>query len=278
MDQGSGADAVVMQEYTRMALVYEERVAPRFAPLAARTVADAAIGPGMRVLDVGCGTGLATLLAGERVGPQGEVVGVDFSEGQLGIAQGKAALRGLAQVRFERRDALASPYRGEFDAAISNLGMPLEADRALAGMRLALRDGGRVSIAAWEDGANPTFDAFRALVEQLRVETPPPELALARQAMASRKELRRRWGSPEAWRGALEGAGFREVRVARVAYEVPFQGWRALYDFLLAWGWTEQEVRALPGPDREALHAALAARWPSPFVDRWGLLHATGTA
>ena len=38
---------------------------------------------GMRVLDIGCGTGDLSLLAARRVGPKGEVTGLDFSQRML---------------------------------------------------------------------------------------------------------------------------------------------------------------------------------------------------
>lgn len=272
-------DALVAAEYTRMALVYEERAAPRFAPIARRTVDLAALRPGERVLDVGCGTGLATLMAAEAVGPSGEVAGVDLSEGQLGVAAGRAALRGLANVRWQMAHAARLPFEAAFDAAISNLGIPADTEPVLAAMRRALRPGGRLSIAEWEDGRTPSFDAFHAIVQARRVAEPGPELRAAREAMARRRGDRKRWGSVEGFRAALERAGFRGVEVRPTAYDVRFEGWRALYDFEVAWGWTEAEVRALPGPEREALHRDLAARFgEGPFVDRWALLHATASA
>jgi len=45
------------------------------------------IGPGARVLDVGCGSGRASSVLHEIVGPEGEVVGVDYSEARLGYAR-----------------------------------------------------------------------------------------------------------------------------------------------------------------------------------------------
>lgn len=47
------------------------------------------IGPGMRVLDVGCGAGVTTRALAELVGPEGEAIGVDFSEMRLKEASEK---------------------------------------------------------------------------------------------------------------------------------------------------------------------------------------------
>lgn len=276
MDPGQ---ALVAAEYTRMALVYEARVVPRFAPIARRTVALAGLQPGGHALDLGCGTGLATLLAAEAVGPGGEVVGVDLSEGQLGVAAGKAALRGVANVRWERRDALALPWAGAFDAVLSNLGLPPRVDAALASARRALRPGGRLSLATWEEGRNPGLDAFHEVLARHALPEPGAELAQARAARRERARARVQWGHAGGLREALVAAGFGDVRVEAVPYEVRFAGWREYYDFELSWGWTEMEVRALPGPDREALQHDLAATFGSgPFVDRWSLLHATAEA
>src|SRR3989440_3093921 len=75
-----------------------------------RRAADLAeLRPGGRALDVATGTGdLAFELAG-RVGPSGEVVGADFSEGMLELARTKAAARDLF-VRFDAANALSLPY------------------------------------------------------------------------------------------------------------------------------------------------------------------------
>ena len=43
--------------------------------------------PGMRVLDLGCGTGDLALDAIKKIGPSGEVIGLDFSENMLAFAQ-----------------------------------------------------------------------------------------------------------------------------------------------------------------------------------------------
>ena len=54
----------------------------------------AGLRPGMAVADIGCGTGLVSELAREIVGPEGQVVSVDPSEGMLGeaVRRGRATL------------------------------------------------------------------------------------------------------------------------------------------------------------------------------------------
>src|SRR5215210_1538434 len=71
------------------------------------------LGPGDRALDVATGTGDLALALARRVGPEGEVVGCDFSEAMLERAHAKDP-----GIRWELGNALSLPYRdGEFDAA-----------------------------------------------------------------------------------------------------------------------------------------------------------------
>ncbi|MCA1813075.1 MAG: methyltransferase domain-containing protein [Halobacteriales archaeon] len=271
-------EPLIHQEYTRMALLYQERVVPRFVPIARRTVEEARLEPGQRVLDVGAGTGLATFLAAEAVGPKGEVVGLDASEGQLGIAEGLRQLRGLGQVRFTRGDATRLAFAGEFDAAISNLGIPPGFPPVLAGMHRAMRPPGRLSIAEWTSDRQDVFDDLREAIARHVVRDPPPELAALRQAVQARRGQLDAMGSAATFGQALRAAGFQQVEVRPFTHEVRFEGWRGAYGFAMSWGSREQEVRAMPAPEREALHAELAERWPGPFTARWRILHATATA
>jgi demethylmenaquinone methyltransferase/2-methoxy-6-polyprenyl-1,4-benzoquinol methylase len=107
-----------------------------------RRAADlAGLSVGARALDVATGTGdLAFELAG-RVGPTGEIVGVDFSERMLMLARAKVdSSAGDAQVRFEAANALALPYADDsFDAATVGFGA-----RNFTGLEGGLREMVRV--------------------------------------------------------------------------------------------------------------------------------------
>ncbi len=93
----------------------------RRSALRTATVESAGLRPGEKVLDVGCGPGVLTLLARERVGPTGEAYGIDPSPEMIALAREKAAKRGLdAQFRTGVIEQL--PFEdGSFDAVLSSL-------------------------------------------------------------------------------------------------------------------------------------------------------------
>ncbi len=74
-----------------------------------RQAAWAGIGPGMRVLDVGCGMGITTQALAELVGAGGHVTGLDFSEERLAIARERY---GSDHVSFVCHD-IHNPYQSD---------------------------------------------------------------------------------------------------------------------------------------------------------------------
>src|SRR6266478_5081795 len=69
-------------------------------PLAAAFRA-AGIGPGMRVLDIGCGVGDVAMLAAELVGPSGSVVGLDRDAANVAWASRRVTEASFANIRFQ---------------------------------------------------------------------------------------------------------------------------------------------------------------------------------
>jgi ubiquinone/menaquinone biosynthesis C-methylase UbiE len=70
------------------------------APHSAHLLRLAGVTPGMRVLDVGCGSGDVSMLLAELVGPDGAVTGVDMNPAILEAARARAAGAGLANVSY----------------------------------------------------------------------------------------------------------------------------------------------------------------------------------
>jgi demethylmenaquinone methyltransferase/2-methoxy-6-polyprenyl-1,4-benzoquinol methylase len=121
----------------------------------------AALAPGDRALDVATGTGDLALELARRVGPAGEVVGSDFSEGMLEHARRKGA--DAANVRFEQANALALPYAdGEFAAATVGFGARNFSDLAqgLREMTRVVRPGGRVVVLEITTPTRPPLSTF----------------------------------------------------------------------------------------------------------------------
>jgi demethylmenaquinone methyltransferase / 2-methoxy-6-polyprenyl-1,4-benzoquinol methylase len=113
-----------------------------------RAVDRANVGPGSDALDICCGTGDLALELRRRIGPDGRVVGSDFSEPMLELARRKSGDEGLP-VEFGWADALDLPYGdASFDAVTIGFGARnlADLDKGLSEMARVLRPGGRLVI------------------------------------------------------------------------------------------------------------------------------------
>jgi ubiquinone/menaquinone biosynthesis C-methylase UbiE len=191
----------------------------RWAPLLARWLGPAteamldmsAVGPGARVLDVAAGAGEQTLAAARRAGAQGHVLATDISPAILRYARSAAQRAGLANVETleldgERHHTLPE---GSFDAAISRVGLIYFPDqqRALAGIRRALKAGGRFAAVVYSTPDRNPFFSLPVGIIRRRAQLPPPlpgqpgPFSLGAEGVLAK---------------ALQQAGFRDVEVRRV--------------------------------------------------------------
>jgi demethylmenaquinone methyltransferase/2-methoxy-6-polyprenyl-1,4-benzoquinol methylase len=178
----------------------------------------AGLGPGQRALDVATGTGDLALALARRVGPGGEIVGVDFSERMLELARAKAAPEDAA-VRFQSANALELPFAaGEFDAATVGFGARNFADlpRGVAEMARVVKPGGRVVILEITTPQRPPLSTFFRLWFDRAVPL-LGRLAGDAQAYSYLPSSVRRFPGPRDLAALMVACGLRDVRYVLTA-------------------------------------------------------------
>lgn len=177
----------------------------------ARMLDMAGIGTGSRVLDVAAGAGGQTMAAAQRVGAAGRVVATDISPTILSYAAKRAAEAGLTNIETVEADGEGlDEFSGAgFDAVISRVGLIYFPDqqRALRGMRDALREGGRVAAIVYSRPEHNKFFSIPVSIIRTRAELPPPE-----PGQPGPFSL----GAPGALETTLSAAGFRDISVETV--------------------------------------------------------------
>lgn len=158
----------------------------RWGPFLGRWLGDATetmfdlarIGPGSRVLDVAAGAGEQSIGAARRAGASGHVLATDIAPALLERAAADAKAAGLSNLETLELDgeALDTLPAGSFDTAISRVGLIYFPDqqRALAGMRRALRPGGRVSAVVYSTPERNAFFSIPVKIIRERARLPAP--------------------------------------------------------------------------------------------------------
>lgn len=172
---------------------------------------------GDRVLDAGTGTGFAACEIARRVGPSGQVLGVDISPGMLEQARRVIESSGLHQIELMQSDAtdLGALAAASFDAVVCSAGllyMPVA--KALSAWHRLLKPDGVIAFSTMEAGSPSAGRIFRQCAAGFGLDLKDPSEAL---------------GTADRCRAVLHDAGFGRVEV--VAGEVPFES----LDLTLAW-------------------------------------------
>ena len=246
--------------YDRVAETYEAIHAPRFSAPAKDLVAEAAVGAGDRVLDLGTGTGLVAQAAADA---GARVVGVDGSLAMLTVAH-----RARPALALAAADAIDLPFRPmTFDAVVGGFVLAhfTKPDTALFDVLRVLKPRGRVAFTVWAD-RQP--DAFEQAWEELVTTVVPPRMlaSAAEEAVPGRERFARR----EALQEVLYDAGIRNVRLEQRRYQWSYRRddyveglgvWargRFLRDMLGDAGWESFLERA---------RSEFARRFPDPLSD-----------
>ena len=178
-----------------------------------RAVDRADLGPGSDALDVCCGTGDLTLALRRRIGPDGRVVGCDFSEPMLEIARRKSGQEGLP-AEFGWADALDLPYGdNSFDAVTVGFGARnlADLDRGISEMARVLRPGGRLVILEITRPQREPLQSFYSLWFD-RIVPVLGSLAGDSDAYSYLPNSVRSFPEPRDLAGMIDRAGFTEIR------------------------------------------------------------------
>lgn len=119
-----------------------------FAPIREAAIEDLDLEDGMVVLEIGCGPGVNFEPLVDAVGPDGQVVAVDYSPEMIERARARIDEHGWENVEVHRADATTVAFDRQFDAAIATLSLSLmpDIDRAAENVRSMLRPGGTFAV------------------------------------------------------------------------------------------------------------------------------------
>ena len=178
------------------------------------------LSPGHRVIDIGAGPGILTMLAA----PSGaDVLGIDFSPNMVERLQRRLRDADIRNARAEVMDGqdLKLPD-GSFDVALSNFAVIFfpDIERGLAEMRRILKPGGRIAVSAWSVPDRVMF--LRALLRAVKAAVPD-------YVSPAKPPVWLRLSEANVLRQYLERVGFRHVRIEAVTREwrLPSAAWLA---------------------------------------------------
>jgi SAM-dependent methyltransferase len=220
----------------------------QLSPLGLRAIEASGVGSGDVVLDIGCGAGQTLLQLAERVGPDGQVIGVDVAPLLLEIARRRTER--LSQVKLIQADAQSLDLPSEStDAVFSRFGVMTFSDpvAAFANFRRILKPSGVLAFSCWRSLQENELDRLplSAAGFQSAVDEAPFSFA-----------------DPEHMRRILEAAGFSDIIIQPHDEKVSSGDLDAMTWVLLKVGPLGKIVRenpALRAAAEPRLRAALAA-------------------
>jgi len=205
--------------------------------------------PGMKVLDVACGTGNQSIPAA-RTGAQ--VIGLDIAPNLLEQARQRAASENL-KIEFVEGDAEKLPYpAAQFDVVLSMFGAMFAPRPELVASELkrVCRPGGLIAMGNW------TPEGFVGQMFQLTARhAPPPPGMLPPSLWGVEKVVAERLGS-----GAGKIARL-EARKQELLFDYPFGPADAVAFFRKYFGPTQTTFARLDEPAQKALAADLTQHW-----------------
>ena len=237
------------------------QIAKRIEACAEEFIARLALKPGVRLLDVACGSGNLAIPAA-RAGAV--VTGVDIATNLLEQARARAASEGLT-IQFDEGDAESLPYTdAAFDEVVSMYGAMFAPRPELVAAELVrvCRPGGRIGMANW------TPDGFigRMFKTAGKHVPPPPDMPSPV-----------KWGDEETVRERLRD-GVADLQLARrmCPFKFPFPPAEVVETFRMFYGPTQRAFAALDADGQDALRNDLERLWAEHNQATDGTTHVEG--
>jgi len=243
---------------------YERYLVPTiFGPWAMDLVKVADAGPGERVLDIACGTGIVARTAAHKVGSAGTVVGLDLSAPMLEAARAQAASEGLS-IEWREGSATKLPFPDTaFDLVLCQQGLQFFPDpaAALREMHRVLGPRGRLALSVWRpiEGS----PGFAVLAEALS-----HHISLGAGALLPSGPFG--LGQAEEVRALVAGAGFRDIAIRPAVKTLRYSSPEEFVRCYVAGSALAGPVAAAADDERAALLAEVNAGLRS-YVDDRGL-------
>jgi arsenite methyltransferase len=226
---------------------------------AERLVEYARLSPGQRVLDIACGTGLATMAAARFIGDAGRVVGIDIADRFLDVAKEKAISSGLSNIEYRAGDAEELQFNDNyFDAVIcaSSIFYFRDISKALHEWFRVLKPGGVVAFTSF--GERMWQPILISLGECLsRYDGQPPPFVF----------FIERTNTSEKCRELLNGAGFKEIEVITEQLDCRYKDTTAYWQDI-ALSFVGPRLARLDPVSLEKFKAEHLAEMESLYVDR----------
>ncbi len=222
-----------------------DKIAQIMEPAAVAFIERQALAPGMRVLDVACGSGNLSLPAA-RAGAM--VTGLDIAPNLIETARKRALAEGL-NIDFDEGDAEQLPYAdASFDSVMTMFGAMFapQPERAAAELLRVCRSGGRIAMANWTPAG-----FIGQMFKTTAAHVPPPNIPSPLL-----------WGDEGCVRERL-GTGVADLQVTRrmVSFCLPITP-EQMVDYFRAWyGPTLRAFAALDEDGQTTLRDALTRLW-----------------
>ena len=195
---------------------------------------------GARVLDVGAGGGASLYPAVKRVGPDGEVIGIEICEGCFKRTSGEIKRCGISNAKMLFMNAQNMDFEDEsFDFVISGFigwddffdfenGEYIAPDKMMTEIFRVLKKGGRVGISGWN------FAGENLLMRELLFRHLPDDSPHRKNVIA--------WSHIETkagWHTIMETAGFTEIRTVVEHYDFVYSSEDEWWNEVMDLDWKE---------------------------------------